>query len=159
MQEFSIPALGSVKLQNGAFRADLTHAETDGVLMLNLSLHADEPVVPEPVVLSFEQFLPDVFAVWTSNAGDDRFIRADWASTDANSRSASGAPVTCLHTQNGTNRLTASLSDAAEACCLSVSVSEEFAVYVWNLYFFTQLTAPLQDYAVQIRLDYRPVRY
>lgn len=159
MQEFLIPALGSVRLQGGAFRADLTHTETDGVLLLDLSLHADEPVVPEQVVLTFEQFLPDVFAVWTPDAGDDRFIRADWSSTDTNSRSASGAPVTCLHTQDGMNRLTASLSDAAEACCLSVSVSEEFAVYVWNLYFFTQLTAPLQDYAVQIRLDYRPVRY
>jgi alpha-galactosidase len=159
MQSFSIPLLGNVRLQNGAFRAELTHTQTDGVLLLDLSLHADAPTVPEQVVLSFEQFLPDVFAIWTPNAGDDRYIRADWASTDTNSRSASGAPVTCLHTQDGMNRLTVSLSDAAEACCISVSVSEEFAVYTWQLYFFTQLTAPLQDYSVQIRLDYRPVRY
>ena len=159
MQTFSIPALGNVRVQNGVFRAELAHTETDGVLLLDLSLHADEPVVPEQVVLSFEQFLPDVYAIWSPNAGDDRYIRADWNGTDMNSRSASGAPVQCLHAQDGMNRLTVSLSDAAEACCISVSVSEEFAVYAWNLYFFTQLTAPLQDYAVQIRLDYRPVRY
>ena len=159
MQEFSIPALGSVKLQNGTFRADLTHAETDGVLMLNLSLPADEPVVPEPVVLSFEQVLPDVFSGWWRNAGDDRFIRAEWGWTDTRSRSASGAPVLCLHTQNGENRLTAALSDAAEACRMCVGVSEERAVYIFRFSFFTEQTAPLQAYTAQIRLDYRPMRY
>lgn len=159
MQDFSIPVLGNVQLQSGAFRAELTHTQADGILLLNLSLHADEAVVPQEVSLAFERFLPDVFAAWTPNAGDDRFIRAEWGWTDTRSRSASGAPVLCLHTQGGENRLTAALSDAAEACRLCVGVSEERAVYMFRISFFTEQTAPLQDYAVQIRLDLRPVRY
>ncbi len=159
MLKMTIPALGEVTLQSGAFRADLTHTETDGVLFLNLSLHADAPTVPEPVVLTFERFLPDVFAAWTPNAGDDRFIRAEWGWTDVRSRSASGAPVLCLHTQSGGNRLTAALSDAAEACRMCVGVSEERATYIFQFSFFTEQTAPLQDYAAQIRLDFRPMRY
>ena len=159
MQTFSIPAIGTVQLKSGAFHADLTHTETDGVLFLNLSLHADEPITPEPIELAFEQFLPDVFAAWTPNAGDDRFLRADWSGTKIDSRSASGAPVLCLHTQSGENRLTISLSDAAEACRICVGVSEERAAYIFTVSFFTQMTAPVQNYAAQIRLDFRPVRY
>ena len=159
MQEFFIPALGTVQLQSGAFRADLTHTETDGVLLLTLSLRADAPTVPETVDLTFEQFLPDVFAAWTPDAGDDRFIRAEWGWTDIRSRSASGAPVLCLHTQSGENRLTAALSDAAEACRMCVGVSEERAVFIFRFSFFTEQTAPLQAYTAQIRLDYRPMRY
>ncbi len=159
MQIFSIPALGTVCLRSGVFHADLTHTETDGALVLHLSLQADAPTVPEPVVLTFEQFLPDVFAAWTPDAGDDRFIRADWSGTDTNSRSASGAPALCLHAQNGENRLTAALSDAAEACRIRVGVSEERAVYIFNISFFTEQTAPLREYAASVRLDFRPVRY
>lgn len=159
MQEFFIPALGSVRLHSGAFRADLSQTEADNILLLDLSLRADEPIVPEQVDLTFAQFLPDVFAAWTPNAGDDRYIRADWAGTCVDSRSASGAPVLCLHTQSGENRLTVSLSDAAEACRLCVGVIEERAAYTFSVSFFTEQTAPVQNYTVQIRLDFRPVRY
>ena len=159
MQEFSIPALGTVRLDSGAFRGGLTQTETDGVLLLSLSLQADEPIVPDRVELTFERFLPGVFAAWTPNAGDDRYLRADWAGTDAHSRSASGAPVLCLHTLSGENRLTVSLSDAAEATRIRVSVSEERAVYVVQVSFFTERTAPIREYAAQIRLDFRTVRY
>ena len=137
MQEFFIPALGSVRLHSGAFRADLSQTEADNILLLDLSLRADEPIVPEQVDLTFAQFLPDVFAAWTPNAGDDRYIRADWAGTCVDSRSASGAPVLCLHTQSGENRLTVSLSDAAEACRLCVGVIEERAAYTFSVSFFT----------------------
>ena len=159
MQSFPHTVLHAVQLECGVFRPVLRHTQEDGVLLLTLSLAADEPTVPEPVELRFERFLPDVFAAWTPSAGDDRFLRADWSGTDADSRSASGAPVLCLHTQNGENRLTVSLSDAAEATRIRVGVSEERADYVFTVSFFTQKTSPIRTYSAQIRLDFRPVRY
>ncbi|MBQ7542377.1 MAG: alpha-galactosidase [Clostridia bacterium] len=159
MQQWKIDGLQALRLDSGVFSAQLTSVREDGVLLLTLALSADAPTVPEPVTLSFEQFLPDVFAAWTPDAGDDRFIRADWSETAARSRSACGAPVLCLHTQGGENRLTVSLSDAGEACKIACGVSEERAVYRFFVTFFTQLTAPLDKYTVQLRLDYRPVRY
>ena len=159
MNEYQIDRLLHVQVESGCFDAALSHVWEDDVLLMTLSLRADAPVTPEKVTLRFECFVPDVFALWTPNAGDDRYLRADWGATHINSRSACGAPVLCLHTQSGENRLTVSLSDAGEACRIGCGVSEELAHYFITAEFFTELASPIDRYTAQIRLDMRAVRY
>ena len=159
MTDYSIDGLYNVQIESGSFAASLDHEQADGVQMLTLSLCADAPITPEKVALRFECFVPDVFALWTPNAGDDRYLHADWGGSSVDSRSACGAPVMCLHTQGGENRLTVSLSDAAEACRITCGVNEERASYIFTVEFFTELTAPTDCYTAKVRLDFRAVRY
>ena len=159
MQDFLISRLDVCRVDARGFSASLTSSEDGGIQRLVLSLRAPSAIVPRNVRLSFDLFVPDVFSVWTPDYGGFCAPRPDWGQTRCQSRSASGAPVLALLSQSGGNRLTVSLSDAANACSIAAGVCEETAKYRFDICFFTQPTAPLQSYRAEIRLDTRPVAH
>lgn len=158
MEHFTIPSLGDVRAEAEGFAVSLC-ADDAQPQTLTLRLHAPLPTVPRQVKLRFDLFLPDVYSSWSAYSDSAHFLRPDWGKARVQSRSASGVPIFCLLAQNGENRMTISLSDASEACCIAAGVCEETARFDFELTFFTALTTARTSYSVSIRLDSRRVPF
>ena len=159
MEQITSSPSDAFRVRADGFRATLEQAADGDVTILTLRLAADVPTVPSDVLLTFDRFVPDVFATWTPDAVDFHAVRPDWSKTCCDSRSASGAPILSLLAQGGENRLTVSLSDAAQPCRIAVGLCEETARFGFALTFFTARTHAVCSYCVQIRLDARRIPF
>ena len=143
----------------GAFEAELTSQPVgEGVEVVTLTLTADAPAQPPKVSLVWDHPAVDIHGSWGPFSGRNRSLSPDW-STGSVSRVTSGAPVRCLYSLDGQNRLTVAASDALNAVSLSAGVREETARFVCRVAPFAEPGPAIDRYEIAVRLDTRPVPY
>lgn len=82
--------------------------------------------VSEPILLEWNIPMVDVAGKWHSAIGADRSLTADWTGW-LESYATRNAPVLCLFSDDGRNRLTFALAEAVQPSRLQAQVDEENA--------------------------------
>ncbi len=155
MDQFKLEQL----IENQADEVSVSYRGGDGIFYADILLTFAEAVSPQ--VCSFRFLLPctDMHSIWRPGALQSRYISPNWCRTEQPSRLASGAPILAAIAKGDQNRATVALSDANTATCLSCGAHEDGADMEFRIDLFTQLTAPLKEYRVTVRVDVRPVPY
>lgn len=123
-----------------------------------LTLVADAPSAPPPIRIGWDEPLLDVAAIWTPTAGEGKTLTFH-SQIDREASSATiGAPVACLLSASGLNRLCVAVSDVIHPVAIGMRVVEETASVRCSLQ--PLLSVPLADrFEVTVRLDRREVPY
>lgn len=130
----------------------------EGVELERITLVFARKSVPAPVRLEWEIPLVDIAGKWHPAIGADRSLTADWGRW-LESYATLNAPVHCLFSATGRNRLTFALSDAVSPVKSQALVSEDTACARCRVVLFDAPTPELDEYSVIIRRDARAVGY
>ncbi|MFH1377137.1 MAG: glycoside hydrolase family 36 protein [Planctomycetota bacterium] len=123
-----------------------------------LVLRSDAPVSPKQVRLNWSFPVIDACNEWYPGSLFQHGLSVPWAKPHR-SHATNGAPVKCLHSANGTNRLTFAVSDALNPVGLHAGVLEETAEFRCYAEFFHETGEPIKEYRATLRLDARAVSY
>ncbi|MBR2353022.1 MAG: alpha-galactosidase [Clostridia bacterium] len=130
-----------------------------GIYYVYIDMDFGESVSPTVCKFSFTLPCKDVYSLWSPMAGMKRFISPNWSKHSQKSRLASGAPVLSAVAKSGMNRGCVALSDANTSTQVRCGVSEETANLEFEIRLFTELTAPMDSYAVTVRIDTREIPF
>jgi alpha-galactosidase len=160
-QVFTLAGLDvSVRGDLGPFELSVTTSALDqGLEVAVLHLVASEPAPPGPVSLEFSIPSHDVAGLWTTSAGFDKGVHADWAMSGVRSMLAQNAPVLTLFGGDDGNRLTFAVSDALNTVRLRAGVREEDGRVYAGVDLFTEPHRAVDSVAVAVRFDRRTVPY
>lgn len=162
MQPTSVRAGGhEITLTGGdeTWRASLECTQDgDRVALVHLRLEAGRPASPPRVTLSWTHPVVDIHAFWHPGAGRGKGLQVEWG-RGFTSKATSLAPVGCLHSLSGWNRLTFALSDALNPAQLKAGVHEETATFRCSVTLFDQPSPPIDFYEATLRLDTSNVPY
>ena len=136
-----------------------TREEEKGVFYIYVSLEFEKDTTPSDCRFGFSLPCVDVYSMWSPLGGIKRYISPNWSTHTQRSRLASGAPVLATISKSGMNRGTVALSDANTATQIRCGLSEETAELEFEVRLFTELTAPLDSYALTIRVDTREIPF
>lgn len=143
-----------------SFTASLAHHCTEaGLDLVTLTLSAAAPAFPPQITLAWTHPIVDIHAIWHPAIGRNRSLSPDWLSTILTSSATINAPVVCLHSASGANRLTLACSDALNPVAFKVGVVEETAQFDCAVKFFTEPHPAISKYEVTLRLDTRNLAY
>lgn len=161
-QEASIKAGPySVRLEgdSGSFDARLdTTTSGDGIHEVTLSLSAPEPSTPPEIKLVFQHPLHDVQARWIPATRAMPGLLPEWDCAFT-SQMTRDAPVACLYSTDGNNRLTLACSECVLPVEVRAGVHEESAGLNCSVRMFHQPYDPIDRYEVHLRIDTREVPY
>jgi len=150
-----------LRLEGGGegFRGYLS-SETpeEGIELVRLRIESDEAGRPPVFRLVWTHPIVDVHGYWHPGAGHDKGLAVGWT-PGWRSKATSSAPVGCLYSLGGRNRLTLALSDALNTVSVKVGVEEETARLLCSISIFEEPTAPLTGYEATLRLDTRDIPY
>src|SRR5690242_13025669 len=91
---------------NDLFRASLsTNQPEEGIDLVQLRIAAQQSASPPVFTLFWTHPIVDIHALWHLGANRNTSLPAAWTRGFA-SKATSQAPVVCLHSLNGRNRLT-----------------------------------------------------
>jgi alpha-galactosidase len=140
--------------------AELAEARlADGASLVTLRLAAERAVGPPPLSLVWRLRLTDGVCLWTTGAGRDKGLPPDWAPLRLAARATTQAPLLCLVSGAGENRLTLACSDVLHLVELTAGVVEETGELELRASFFTEPGAVADGFELAVRIDRRPVRY
>lgn len=146
----------------GSWRAALTTAVADpatpGLDLVTLTLLSDAPAPPPACALAFTQPSTDTHATWTPGAGFYKGVRMDW-SAPFDAKATSQAPVVCLHSYSGENRLTFACDEVLSPVRLRAGVREETGEFMCQISLFDAPAPAATRYTLTLRVDTRPVPY
>ena len=128
-------------------------------LEVKIRLTCDSPQRPPVVYLRWHYPMIDTHLMWNPAVGTRRQILPNWAYPHVHSRSSQNAPVVCLHSMTGENRLTFALMDALNASYLAAGLVEETAEIWCAVLLFTDPMAPFNEYETTLILDDRQLPY
>lgn len=163
----------TLSMAEGPFRASLTTSSLEaGLDLVRLRIESASPAPPPLITLSWTIPVVDIEGCWHPQAGRNKGLAVDWGRALA-SNATSSAPVVCLYSSSGHNRLTFALSDALDRVLLTAGVHEENATIRCSITLFDssapqaresfqkppQLPTPITSYEAVLRLDRRDVRY
>ena len=123
-----------------------------------LVLSAATAAEPPPLELFFTHPNHDIQARWTPAAGMDKSFGLPWGPTYT-SRLTNHAPVVCLYSNSGENRLTISASDALNAVGFRTDMKEETALFECVVKLFEEPHPKISRYEIRVRIDRRPLPY
>lgn len=106
--------------------------------------------------ISWQTPIVDLHYCWYPLCGKNRSLLPDWSACFY-SRVSSGAPVICLYSMEGQNRMTAALSDALTESCFRFGVNEETGNMLCCIRI--SLAGHNGHYAVTLRRDTDDCRY
>ena len=114
-----------------------------------------------PIKFSISWKIPaiDVYSVWSPSVRESHSLQPNWSMRTTRSRLASWMPLHQIISADGRNRLCISLSDVAHPISISTGICEFDSCIDCRIEFFTDLTAPMGDYEVLLRLDMRDIEY
>ncbi len=150
-----------VRLEGGGegFRGSLSsEIAEEGIELIHLRIESDEARRPPVFRISWDHPIVDVHGYWHPRAGPDKGLAVSWA-PGWRSKATSSAPVGCLYSLAGRNRLTLALSDALDTASVKVGVEEETARLLCSISIFEEPKAPLRGYEATLRLDTRDLPY
>jgi alpha-galactosidase len=137
-----------------------TRKLADGLEVLALTLRSSTPATPPRFSLKWSLPSHDVAGHWMTGRHQNKTIRPDWAGSRLQaSMLAREAPVSCLFSSDHRNVLTFAVSDALNTISSGSGVREEDGMIYNDVIFFTERHKALTEYAVQVRIDRRPVPY
>lgn len=140
------------------FEASVDVAEADGVELATLRLTGPEATPPR-LALEWREPLVDAVCIWTSAAGRDKGLPPDWKPLRLTATATSQAPLFCVVSGAGQNRLTAACSDALHPVELEAGVVEETGELACRAAFFADPPAPARRHELTLRVDRRAVPY
>ena len=132
-------------------------AEAPGIWLVALTLTADAPAAPPALALRWAAPCVDIHALWRgdSNANRGNFPPDFSWTSHFTARACSQAPVVCLYSQSGANRLTFASDDALHPTRLSSGVREESGEIVCTVEWFAGGLPPGTCFVMRLRLDLR----
>ncbi|BDI28902.1 hypothetical protein CCAX7_009530 [Capsulimonas corticalis] len=143
----------------GAFRAELSTERLEpGLSTVTVTLTAGRPAAPPNVKLAWRHPNIDIQASWTTASGWNRGITYHLGKGFP-SKATTNAPVLCLYSQSGANRLTFAASDALHGLRCAAGVDEETAEFQCSVALFTDPSPPIERYELTLRLDTRETPY
>ena len=130
-----------------------------GRLEVKFKMTAETPQRSPLVLLQWQFPMIDTHLMWNPSVGTRRQILSNWSYPHVHSRSSQNAPVMCLHSMSGENRLTFALMDALNASYLAAGLVEETAEIWCGVLLFTDPMAPFTEYETTLILDDRKQSY
>lgn len=150
----------SIESKNESGKVLLNVTENgDGITLLDISVSFDEPTMPQPVEIRWSEPSVDIFAQWSGRPDFDRTIGPNWKKRRTAAQLASAAPVMTWLSNEGKNRLTVTISDAATPTEIAGGLLEETACLSCIVTFFAKPVGAISNYHARVRLDRRDVRY
>ena len=144
----------------GVFSAAFTHQRLEaGLDLIVLTLSAPAPACPPKLSLRWTHPVIDIHAMWHPNIGRNRGLSPNWSNSILTSSATQNAPVLCLHSLDGGNRLCVACSDALNTVTFNAGVVEETAEFSCALGLFSDPQAPIVRYEITVRLDTRALPY
>lgn len=159
-----------ISCQTGPYRIQLVgeltdyevslHAEHigEGLEQVHLHIRLDEAGIPPVLKLVWSHPVQDIAGYWHPGAGRNRGLQVDWGEGNT-SRGTSSAPVGCLFSGSGHNRLTFALSDGLNPVRLLAGVHEETAELYCSVTLFEEAASPINEYRTSLLLDTRDTDY
>lgn len=148
------------KVTSGKFVNTITEKiEQNGITLLRLKFHSDIPEIPSKFSLKF--FVPcvDLYSVWSPLTETPRVISPEGFLVSEQSGIAHGAPVLSLISKSGKNRMTIAISDVKIASSIKLRLYESKKEILVDAVLFTEISSPITDYEVTVRIDERNIRY
>jgi len=145
-------------LSGNSIEASLSTTRLEpGVDLVHISMTAPIPTMLPPCTLSWIHPIVDLHAFWRT-AGDHHksLLGVDAQLT---TKAMSQAPVCCLHSFGGHNRLTFAFSDALQTLQMSAGVHEETATLHCSIDLFVEPSSPRKRYEAMLRIDTRDIPY
>lgn len=125
---------------------------------IHISIQVPTPMKPPVCTLSWSYPLVDIHAFWRSGGDHNKGLVPAFA-RKLTTNATFQAPVCCLHSFSGQNRLTFAFSDALHTLQIMAGVHEETATLHCSIDLFTE-PSPLQgSYEATLRLDTRAIPY
>lgn len=152
--------ISEFKVTSGNFSNTLTEeVKEDGLKFLHLKFHSDKPEIPSKFSLQF--FVPciDIYSLWSPLTETPRVISPEGFWVNEQSGIAHGAPVLSMLSKSGQNRITVAISDVKIASAIKLRLYESKKEILADAVLFTEITNPITDYEVVIRIDERNIRY
>jgi alpha-galactosidase len=136
------------------------HAEhiEEGLDQIHLHIRREEAWTPPELQLVWTHPVRDIAGYWHPGAGRNRGLQVDWGEGNT-SRGTSSAPVGCLFSGSGHNRLTFAWSDALNPVRFLAGVHEETAELHCSVTLFLEAAYPITHYRASLLLDTRNVHY
>ena len=158
--EFTSTLVGRVTYNdtNGwTIKANVTPKEA-GIEEWHLVFSAAKPTTPPRTTLKCVFPMKDVVGRWRAGAGFNKNLPPNWGCGFGSSL-ASGAPVAAYFSDSNENRGTIACSEAFRPVTFRMGIIEETAESCLQVDFFKEPEAPLANYEVTFRLDFRPIFY
>ena len=146
-------------IRKSDFTYVVSETEHDDIKFVNIKYHTDKPTVPSNFSVWF--FLPciDAYSLWSPNCATQRVLSPYGFVTNIKSGVANGAPVASLISKSGINRLTVAVDDVATASNIKICVCEDNQSVLFDITMFTEISHPITDYEMTLRLDQTNARY
>jgi len=151
-------SLYTVTAEEGPYTVTANICDDGRMDFIHLSLKAEEPVTPPCIKVSWDVPSIDVQGVWNTTCGLNRCIPDVWGG-GGNASATYGAPVNCLFSTSGENRMTYGCSDAVNVVNYRFVLREEDSRWLCSTTLFGSPTAALDSYDCDVRVDYRPIPY
>ncbi len=126
-------------------------------ILLGVRMKWGSPSVPKKVRVAFRLPIRGILSSFTSGAGRERALKADWSAVKASSKLASGTPLLAFAGFSGENVYTIAVSDPKTPLEVTGGVSEEKADMKCGVNFFTSEVSPISSYEATIRIDLRNI--
>lgn len=138
-----------------------TICENEAVSLYRIGIRFPKACLPSPVTVSWSEPMREIYSTWHPCAKRDRAVPQWFRKTVSASRFCKGAPVLCTLRQDGTNVLTAALSDCSTPVSLTFCVDDfhEKDEDILEAVFFTEPSDPVVGYEAVLRLDRRCVPF
>jgi alpha-galactosidase len=130
-----------------------------GLEEVALKLASSKPAKPPKLKLCFDWPSVDTHVIWHPAAYLNKELSVDWSPSTVNASAVQWAPVACLHSLDGQNRLCFAFSDALNPLLLKSGVVEETAEVACSLELFASPHPEIKNYEASLRLDSRSVSY
>lgn len=156
VKKFSIQVISSDNETEGV----LKEIESNNDLFhYNYSFEEDTTFIPEPITIQVKFPATNVKGVWKPTADFSKRIEADWELEKQESRISIDAPIISLFGGDDSNRFTIACSDTVSKIDLSVKYREEDDHFYAKIHLFSEKSFPVSEYSVDIRFDFRAIRY
>ncbi|MBR0510731.1 MAG: alpha-galactosidase [Clostridia bacterium] len=141
--------------ETGEYDCKLERAE-NGVALYRVSMRREREAAPEKAVLSFSVRGADAYSVFDCRRVD----RAkSWGGVERTSRLAADLPLMQMISKTGRNRYLFALSDVKTPVSIRIRCDYTVMASQVEISFFTELAAPVKEYACVLRVDMRDIPY
>lgn len=139
------------------FDATWTSKELEkGLEVVDLYLRSSKASTPPRFSVNWDFPSIDIAAYWNPNISVDK---VSYHRNRVTSRASSYAPVCVFMNAKDINRFTFACSDALDKVSFRSYLREEDARFYCEVVFFEEKIPPIEEYAVQIRIDTRNIPY
>jgi alpha-galactosidase len=133
-----------------------TSSPETGIHLVELRINRAEAAAPPTLALHWSFPCIDLHAQWRGDSsGSVGHFPPDWSNASVQGRACSQAPVICLYSAGGANRLTVAVEDAAHLSRLVAGVREENGTMACRAELFAGALPPGTAFRACLRFDLR----